>query len=221
MSTSPNSPKLLKGGIVVLEPGGTIVNRVISLQYNPQTLTRSIQPQWYESQPEPDGERRIRFKGPAIELINLEAEIDATDHLEFPDKNPDAIEFGIHPQLAALEGLIYPLAAQLEVREQQANAGTLEIVPPESPLTVFVWSKSRIAPVRITEFSVTEEFFDPNLNPIRAKVTLGMKVLTVDDLRATHPAGKLFMAYLANKEVLADKGLKKSFAPLGINKLPS
>ena len=52
----------------------------------------------------------------------------------------------------------------------------------EAPLTLFVWSKSRIVPVRLTEFSVTEEAFDAELNPIRAKVSLGMRVLSVDDL---------------------------------------
>ena len=220
MTTSPNSPKLLKGGIVVLAAGGTNVERVIALQYNPTSLTRSVAPQWYEGQAEADGEKRMRFKGPAQETISLEAEIDATDQLEFPVQHPTAVELGIHTQLAALEVLVYPSSRQLNLKDQQANAGTLEIVPPESSLTVFVWSKSRIAPVRISEFSITEEFFDPELNPIRAKVSLGMKVLTVDDLRHSHPGGRLFMAYLQNKEALARKSLSGDFATLGISGLP-
>ena len=52
----------------------------------------------------------------------------------------------------------------------------------EAPLTLFVWSAQRILPVRITEFSVVEDAFDPTLNPIRAKVSLGLRVLTVDEL---------------------------------------
>ena len=51
-----------------------------------------------------------------------------------------------------------------------------------APLTLFIWSKNRIVPVRLTDFSITEEAFDPELNPIRAKVSLGMRVLNVDDL---------------------------------------
>lgn len=191
--------------------------RVISLQYNPQSLTRSIQPQWYEPQQGTDGEHRMRFKGPALETIQIEAELDATDQLEHPDQNPDAIEFGIHPQLSALETLIYPTTQQLENRNRQASAGVLEIVPPESPLTVFVWSRHRVAPVRLTEFSISEEFFDPELNPIRAKVSLGMRVLTVDDLKFSHPGGKLFMAYLQYKESLSRRGLSRDFGSLGIN----
>ena len=69
-----------------------------------------------------------------------------------------------------------------------------------APLTLFVWSKQRIVPVRLTDLSVTEEAFDPNLNPIRAKVSLGMRVLSVDDLGFDQTGGSLFMAYLQNKE---------------------
>ena len=73
----------------------------------------------------------------------------------------------------------------------------------ESPLTLFVWSKQRIVPVRLTDLSITEEAFDPNLNPIRAKVSLGMRVLSVDDLGFDHKGGSLFMVYLQQKERLA------------------
>ncbi len=58
-------------------------------------------------------------------------------------------------------------------------------------------------PVRLTEYSVTEEAFDPSLNPIRAKVSLGLRVLTIDDLGFAHPGGRMFMTYLGNKEQLA------------------
>ena len=123
MAISPRSPKLLKGGIVELEPGRTTVRRVIALQYNPQTLTRSVAPQWYEPQQGAQGEHRMRFKGPAQETINLEAEIDATDQLGAQTPDPVSVELGIHPQLAALETLVYPTGGQLEERNRQANAG--------------------------------------------------------------------------------------------------
>ena len=81
--------------------------------------------------------------------------------------------------------------------------GTLEIAPMEAPLTLFVWSKTRIVPVRLTEFSITEEAFDPALNPIRAKVSLGMRVLSVNDLGFDHKGGNLYLAYHQQKEQLA------------------
>src|SRR5205823_915706 len=124
----------------------------------------------------------MRLKGPPVETIKPDAELDATDQLEFPDQNPKTLQFGIYPQLAALETIVYPQSSHLQQNNTLASFGTLEIVPMEAPLTLFVWSKNRIVPVRLTEFSITEEAFDPSLNPIRAKVSLGMRVLSVNDL---------------------------------------
>ena len=84
----------------------------------------------------------------------------------------------------------------------------------EASLALFVWSKSRIVPVRVTDFSITEEAFDPALNPIRAKVSLGMRVLSVDDLGFQHKGGSLFMSYLQNKEQLAAKVRRPAASPL-------
>lgn len=81
---------------------------------------------------------------------------------------------------------------------------------------LFVWSKNRILPVRLTDFSITEEAFDTNLNPIRAKVSLGMRVLSVDDLGFDHKGGSLYMAYQQNKEQLANKMKAGAFSSLGI-----
>jgi hypothetical protein len=89
----------------------------------------------------------------------------------------------------------------------------------QASLTLFIWSKNRILPVRLTEFSITEEAFDTSLNPIRAKVSLGMRVLSVDDLGFTHKGGSLFMAYLQQKERFASMnkgGGLKAFGTGGI-----
>jgi len=126
------------------------------------------------------------------------------------------VEHGIQPHLAAMEALAYPSSEQLVNLDRQASSGVLEIAPMEAPLALFVWGKSRIVPVRLTDFSITEEAFDPALNPIRAKVSLGLRVLSVDDLGFAHKGGSLFMAYLQTKEQLAAKAQAGSFATLGI-----
>jgi hypothetical protein len=143
------------------------------------------------------------MRGPAIETIKVEAELDATDQLEFPLQYPNAVKYGLHPQLAQLEMLVNPTVETLLADDAMASAGTLEIIPLEQPLTLFVWSVSRVVPVRLSEFSITEEAFDPNLNPIRAKVSLGMRVLSVDDLGFDHPGGRAYLSYLTHKETLA------------------
>jgi hypothetical protein len=83
-----------------------------------------------------------------------------------------------------------------------------------------VWSKNRIVPVRLTEFSITEEAFDPNLNPIRAKVSLGMRVLSVNDLGFTHKGGSLYMIYQQQKERLAAMNQQGTLGALGLGGIP-
>lgn len=201
MSSFPGSPQLLKAGIVIMQPDNGSVIRVISLQYNPDTLNRTFQMQAYGEGG--DRSEALRLKSSPVETIKLEAEIDATDQLEFPDQHPDIVSNGIHPQLAVLESMLYPSSEALQANYQQAGRGVLEIVPMEAPLSLFVWSKHRAVPVRVTEFSVTEEAFDPSLNPIRARVNLGLRVLSINDLGFDHRGGSLFMSYLKNKEALA------------------
>jgi len=215
MSGYSNSPKILKGGIVLIDAASGRVQRIISLQYNPDSLTRTLQAQGAGGE---GGNRAeaLRFKGPAVETIKLEAEIDAADQLEFPDQHRAVVENGIQPQLAILESLVYPTSAQLLNSHSMAQSGTLEIAPMEAPLALFIWSKNRIVPVKVTEFSITEEAFDPSLNPLRAKVSLGLHVLSVDDLGFDHKGGSLFMSYLQAKEQLAGKARAGSFSTLGI-----
>lgn len=188
--------------------------RTIVLQYNPDTLTRSLQIQGTTAT-EGDRSEALRLKGPPIETIKLDAEIDATDQLEFPDQNRAVVESGISPHLAALETIVYPTVAQLKTNDNLARAGTLEILPAEAPLALFIWSRNRVVPVRITEFSITEEAFDPALNPIRAKVSLGMRVLNENDLGIDHRGSAIFMAYHQQKENLASR-FSSNAAALGV-----
>lgn len=218
MSGFPNSPRLIKGGIVLIDPESSAVLRVIPLQYNPDTLTRTLQAQTVGEGADPS--EALRLKGPPVETIKLDAELDATDAMEFPDQNSNVVEFGIQPQLAALETILYPPSAQLQTNNSLASGGTLEIIPTESPLVLFVWSKARIVPVRLTEFSVTEEAFDVNLNPLRAKVSLGMRVLSINDLGFNHKGGSLYMIYQQQKEMLASLNKAGTLGALGIGGIP-
>ena len=217
MSGYPGSPKLLRAGLVLIDPGSGAVVRIIALQYASETLQRQLEAQTVQD--EPDRSQPLRLTGPAKETITLDAELDATDQLEFPDRNPDAVALGIHPQLAALETIIHPSAAALTSADLLASFGSIEIAPMESHLAIFVWSRQRILPVRITEFSVMEDAFDPALNPMRAKVSIGMRVLSVDDLGFGHRGGALFMASLLAKERLVTKAPSRAIGALGIGRI--
>lgn len=218
MTGFPRSPKIAKAGLVLLNPESGVIERIVSLQYNAETLTRSLSVQAVGE----EGERSqaLRLKGPAVETFNLEATLDATDQLEFPDRNKAAADAGLFPQISAMEALVHPTSAQLRNQNQLAASGTLEIAPMEAPLALFIWSRHRIVPVKVSELSITEEAFDPGLNPIRAKVSLSLRVLSIDDLGFAHRGGGLFMAYLAAKEQLARRAPSAALSTFGIGGLP-
>jgi hypothetical protein len=203
-SFPPNTPAVPHGAIVLLDPVTGVVRRVITLQYNPDTVTRTLQPQGVGAQAGDVGEA-LRLKGPAQETLKVDVELNATDQLENPF-GPDAEVVALHgllPALAALDLLVNPSVRALLDQDAAARSGAFEIAPAESPLTVFVWSRERVMPVRITDFAVTEEAYDSRLRPIRAKVSLSLRVLTVDDLGFTHRGGALFLAHQRRREQLA------------------
>ena len=196
MTTFPRSPRILKAGIVLLNATSSAIDRIISLQYNPGSLSRSLKGQAIENA---NHSEALRLKGPPVETYTLEAEIDATDQLEFPEQNPEVQENGLAPMLSALESMVYPKSSDLLSNNALSSSGNLEIAPSEGPLILFIWSKNRVVPVKLTNFSVTEEAFDTKLNPILAKVSLGMQVLTVNDLGYDSKGGNLYMAYHQQK----------------------
>jgi hypothetical protein len=212
MTSFPGSPRLVKGGIVLIDGRTGAVQRILALQYNPDTLTRSLHVKGAGSD-DGDHMEALRLKGPPVETIKVEAEVDATDLLEAGDGQ--AARSGLHSALAALEIVLYPSSSQLLANNAQASSGSLEITPVQAALTVFVFGAGRIVPVRITELSITEEAFDPALNPIRAKLELTLRVLSTDDLGFDRRGG-LFLTYLRAKERFASEAAAGTFGTLGV-----
>jgi hypothetical protein len=206
-TTFPNTPRVLKGALVGLDPLQP-VPKVIVFQYNPDTLTRTLKPR--SAGGEGARAEAQRLAGAPEETIKVDVEIDATDQLEKVDGVATAL--GIYPQLSALETLVYPPSRLVIANTALLAAGTIEIVPPTAPLTLFIWGVQRILPVRITEFSITEEAHDPALNPIRAKASLGLRVLSYNDLSVTDPAYYMFLAHQVVKEAMGVVGSVGSLA---------
>lgn len=206
-SEFPRSPKLLKGALVVFQSQKTgPPPTVIVFQYNPEQLSRSLAHRSAPPDPSSVGGARedvFRVLGPPVETITLSVVLDAADQLEQPDQNSEVVVSGLHPALAALELLLYPASTQVLLNRGLAQAGSVQICPADLPLTLLVWGKSRAVPVRLTSFSITEEAFDPTLNPIRAKVDLGMRVLTYMELKEDTIGFGAYIAYQTQKEVLA------------------
>jgi hypothetical protein len=203
MTTYPPGPRLLKGAIVAIDLA-TNQRSAIVFQYNPETLSRTLQPQMVGGD---QGQRSpvVRFTGAPLETLTIDVMIDAIDQLEVGDQQ--AASMGIHPQLTALEMLLYPQSQQVIQNSQLLSQGNIEIGPYVAPLTLFIWGGNRVLPVLLTGLSSREDLFDNHLNPIRATVTLNMRALSYSDLDSGHKGYHLFLAYQQAKEVMARQGL--------------
>lgn len=209
------SPRLLKAGLVLMNRETEAIQRSIVLQYNPDSLSRSVSARAAGDDSDPLEANRLT--GPPVETITLEAVFDATDGLE--ERDSTAAELGIAADLAALESVLYPSSQQLLDQDALAARGSIEILPATTPLVLFVWGRRRILPVRITDLSITEEAFDTQLNPVRARISLGLRVLTVNDLAFGSVGGALSLLHHQLKERLTERSTGRGFAALGIDEV--
>ncbi|MEM1319233.1 MAG: hypothetical protein AAGG75_03200 [Bacteroidota bacterium] len=209
---------------------GPIPN-VIVFQYNPETMTRTLEV-WQPSAPtgqSSDVSSTAQPEDPP-ETFTLGLELDATDALEFPDSHPVANLVGVADRISAMEMLLYPQEESLLGGLLGSVTGSLGVgggslgiggggaapVPRGSvPVVLFAFGPGRIIPVRLTSFSVEEQAYSPTLYPIRAKVNIGLKVLTKKDFCSTDKFSEK-LAVLAyeytrkQKQVLAAANLANS-----------
>jgi hypothetical protein len=186
---------------------------MVLFQYNPEHLTRSLAPHLPgEGAAHDDGQRLF---GPPVETLDTTITLNATDQLARGGEI--AARLGIYPQLAALELMLYPKTGDIIRSALVARVGGLEVIPPEVPLTLFIWGVRRVLPVRLTHVSVDEQAFDADLNPIRAEVSLGMRVLSYKDLSSGSLGYGLFLAHHGLKEAMAMVNGVSSLGALGVD----
>lgn len=185
---------LRKGALVAIDPRTGAELTTWAFQYNPETLIRQILPI------RPGGEKEqqpgaSRPGDPPCEEVYLGLELDAADDLE--RGKPGAAGLGLLPVLSALELLVdrAPGGWERTAGGEQDGVGT--------PLLLFAWGEHRRAPVRIAACTITEEAFDADLVPIRARIELALQVLTYGDSPASHPGRRLFREYLQARDRLA------------------
>ncbi len=200
------SPLLLKGALIEFSERfiGPVPNLII-FQYNPATLSRSLEV--YDPFKEEDITNEESGETVGVrnfistdaqpmdppESFTLELELDATDDLEIDD--PIAVVTGVADRIAALEMLLYPqegslfgdllgsVSVSLGGASASAAAQVEEVPRGKVPILLFVWGPGRIVPVRLTSFQVEEQAFSPLLYPVQAKVSVGLKVLSESEIR--------------------------------------
>ena len=212
MSSFPGSPRLLKGALIGVDALNPLTSMVV-FQYNPDTMSRRLEARSVTQ--EGDRGEAMRLTGAPKETITLSIEIDVTDQLE--QGNPPATTLGLNPTLAALELMLYPKSDSVIANDVLSAIGTIEVFPINGPMILFVWGRTRVLPVRLTSFSITEEAFDPLLNPIRAKVELSLSVLSYHDLSLLSQGRSLFLAHHIAKEVMATKNVFNNVSNTGVS----
>jgi hypothetical protein len=201
MGSFPGSPPTLRGAIVAVDEDSSAPVRTVLFQYNPDEVTRQIQPRAASGEASDSQDRRLW--GAPVETLSLTVEVDATDQLEAAD--PVAVEWGVLPALAVLELLLSPSSREVQSAQAALRSGALEVLPPRAPLTLLVWGTSRVVPVTVTGLSVTEQAYNTRLNPGRAEVEISLTVLTWDDLPLDSVGSATSIAHLVAKEQLAAK----------------
>lgn len=208
--TSPmNTARLTKGAIVALDPFNPLAS-VIIFQYNPAELTRSLTPPATPSATAPVGAQRLT--GPPTEKISLKVTINAEEQMPLVGA---ATGGTVYPQLAALEMLMYPKSVLVIKNSVLAAMGTMEVQPPEAPLTLFIWGFRRVMPVMVESYSVTEQYHDNNLNPLIADADLQLKVLTYQNFTRRQVGYYTFLSYQIVKEAMATVASVSNIAATG------
>jgi hypothetical protein len=225
MSTSEftGRPRVAKGSLWIYEDQTFRAqpSRRIYFQYNPESLRRAFAvraPARDPSQSSTAHEDVLSVPGPPVETISMTVELDAADQLEDPSHRDQVNESGLRGALAALELLLYPNSQRLQQIEDQAQRGAVDVHPADTPLTVLHWGAStpsdatdessgnaRIVPVQLQTLSITEELFDPALNPIVAKAELTLKVLTYMEFTRQSVGRETFIAHQKKLEELAQQ----------------
>jgi len=186
-------PVLLRGALVEYSGQflGPIPN-VVVFQFNPDEISRTItippRPTDAASRPQTDVGTTA---APATETFNIKAHFSAADDFGAGGA-VSAIPrvFGIGPQLAALEKMVYPpktpgglIGAAIDAIGSLLSGGgdtaaTRDVPRVTVPRLLFIWGATRVLPVAITSMSIAEKQFDFLLNPVQAEVTIGLSVLS-------------------------------------------
>ena len=212
----PGAPKMLRGGLVQLDPNARSLVDVVVFQYNPDTLTRTLQPRAIGGEP---GDRLevLRLTGPPHETIKFDAEIDAADQLENPadSANQPVVDAGTAARPGVLERLITPTSAELlatdALFDQRHARGRADGGTPDRARLGGQASRARAR----EQPDAHRGGLRPQLQPIRVKAGIECKVLTSSDLPLQHVGGTLYIAYRQPRNSVADAGHQLGRATAG------
>jgi hypothetical protein len=189
---------------------GPIPNIVI-FQFNPEQISRTINIARSNAGAENPENARLTeantTSAPPTESFSITAHFSAMNDLgEGGAVSVIPRIFGVGPQLAALEkmantstGLLsQAIGAAVDAVGDALGAGdsdaTRKTPRESSPKILFIWGPSRVVPVEIKSMTITEQQYDPLLNPVQAQVEVGLEISTFGK-QTDNPIGKGALTY--------------------------
>jgi|SRR5215212_5686976 len=216
-----SSRALQKGALIIeeiydrKEDDGLFYPLTIEFQFNPDSLKRTLKmvsPQEPPGQqgaaaaagaggaggaPAAAGQASNRGADPR-DLKNDSNLGESISITAFFDGKEDYFKGDLSPVLSVLEKMMEPV----ETNHSETQAA--HVNPPRVlPLIFFWWGERRILPVKITQLSINETEFSPELAPIRAEVSIEMELLI--PLTGTDPRIAQAYKYVAKKKKEAAK----------------
>lgn len=192
--------RLQKGALIIGEPKSETEQDIqntkfftVEFQFNPESLKRTLK--IVTPQERPGGAKReenrqadprdLKTDSHIGESISITARFDGKvgygtkrkgkeyeDQRLREDTLPYLDNSNLLPVLSAIERIMEPVNTVLN-KTVKAHKNPPKVLP----LVFFWWGIDRILPVKITQMTINETEFDPELSPIRAEVNFEMEVL--------------------------------------------
>lgn len=196
--------KYLRGALVEFtETFPLPVPNVIIFQFNPETMTHSWTPAKTGSGTPGHASNPLAITGDPEQTFSFTLAMDAGDMIAEGGPGGDLAQLsGVYSRLAALEMLLFPTAPPgggllgsvsasigiggggLSLGGSAGSQPTRPVPAAQLPTVLFVWGPGRIAPVRVSQLTVTEKLYSSDLlNPTHAEAQIQLKVLTQQELQ--------------------------------------
>jgi len=175
----------LRGAFLAYEPDGyPDRKRVIPFRFNPESLSRTVAVEGGKQGGGVEGAVPGAAAAPAGEASadsnsgTMKESFTVQIRLDFADREESVSgldeEFGIAPEVAAIEDLLYPA----ETESEASSDGTEPVsAARKRPTVLFVWGRKRVLPVRIASLKIDESVYNNHLNPVRAEIEASLEVL--------------------------------------------
>jgi hypothetical protein len=138
------------------------------------------------------------------ETISFEIRLDATDQLNEGD--PIAGQWGIAPQLSALELMVFPKEETIFGADLGSSGGYSFSNEENPPMIIFIWGEDRVLPVNINSMNITETEFNTQLAPIRATVSVSLTVIEGKNAVYAYAQAMKEINAMMNMDNMADVG---------------